>query len=118
MGPAVPRASRVRTCARNNTTDNPGGGDANLNALIAPRSTFDAAVLQFNFVPEFNLIRFDYVFSSDEYNEYANTEFDDVFGFFVNGVNCATVPGSVRPSGCRSTRSTAATSVAPVAPHR
>ncbi|HEX6596158.1 MAG TPA: choice-of-anchor L domain-containing protein [Acidimicrobiales bacterium] len=75
------------------TTNQGTPGDADLNALVAPRTTNDAAVLTFNFVPNASKVFFDYVFSSEEYNEFVNSSFDDVFGFFVNGVNCATVGG-------------------------
>jgi hypothetical protein len=68
-------------------------GDPDLNALVAPVPTFDAAVLTIQFVPAGSQITFDYVFGSDEYNEFVNAAFDDVFGFFVNGQNCATVAG-------------------------
>ena len=78
------------------TTDNNAAGDAGLDVLIAPNTTNDAAVLQFDFTPQANEILFQYVFASDEYQEYVNTSFDDVFAFFVNGTNCATVPS---PSG-------------------
>ena len=40
---------------------------------------------------------FSYVFSSDEYSDFSNTSVNDVFGFFVNNVNCATVPGTNEP---------------------
>ena len=78
-----------------NTSDSVTGvngtaGDADLNELSG-FSTFDAAVLAFDFVPDTSLIRFSYVFGSDEYNEYVNSEFNDVFAFYVNGNNCATV---------------------------
>lgn len=79
-----------------NTTANGTGGDADLNALSGV-STYDAAVLEIDFVPQFSSIQFQYVFSSDEYNEYANTIFNDAFGFFVNGTNCATVPVTGEP---------------------
>lgn len=71
-------------------------GDSDLTTL-AGVSTFDASVLEFDFIPEFASISFQYVFSSDEYLEYANTQYNDTFGFFVNGVNCATVPGTSAP---------------------
>lgn len=65
-------------------------GDSDLDVLSG-FTTFDAAVLEFDFVPDASPVRFEYVFSSDEYNEFVNTEFNDVFAFFVNGANCATV---------------------------
>lgn len=69
-------------------------GDAALNTIVSPRLTKDAAVLQFNFVPTTNIISFQYVFGSEEYNEFANSSFNDVFAFFVNGVNVALIPGT------------------------
>ena len=72
------------------TTVNGTAGDTNLTALSG-FETHDAAVLEFDFVPNAATVFFQYVFASDEYNEYVNTEYNDVFAFFINGVNCATV---------------------------
>lgn len=77
------------SCA-GNTTAWGTSGDTDLSTL-AGVGTNDAAVLEFDFVPQFPTVQFQYVFSSDEYSEYANSSFNDVFGFFVNGANCATV---------------------------
>ncbi len=71
-------------------------GDSDLTGL-AGFPTFDASVLQFDFVPTFSTVQFSYVFSSEEYSDYSNTEFNDTFGFFVNGTNCALVPGTTDP---------------------
>ena len=68
-------------------------GDPDLNTIVAPRTTNDAAVLEFDFVPSTSTLTFSYVFASDEYNEFVNSNFNDVFAFFVNGTNCATVNG-------------------------
>ena len=65
-------------------------GDADLTALSG-FPTFDASVLEFDFVPTSNQVVFSYAFASDEYSEYVNTTFNDVFAFFVNGVNNAQV---------------------------
>lgn len=70
------------------------GGDPDLDALVNG-GTEDAAVLEFDFsvisgLPTVDL-SFQYVFGSEEYNEYVNSPFNDVFGFFVDGQNCATV---------------------------
>src|SRR5690606_24494876 len=40
---------------------------------------------------------FSYVFASEEYNEYVNTSVNDVFAFFVDGVNIALIPGTSTP---------------------
>jgi len=70
-------------------------GDPQLDALSG-FPTYDASVLSFDFVPVTNQISFQYVFASDEYPEWVNTPFNDVFGFWItdgNGVanNCAQV---------------------------
>jgi hypothetical protein len=72
------------------TTINGTPGDSDLSAL-AGVTTNDAAVLEFDFVPSASTAFFQYVFASDEYNEYVNSQFNDVFAFFVNGTNCAVV---------------------------
>ncbi|MCB8952216.1 MAG: choice-of-anchor L domain-containing protein [Ardenticatenales bacterium] len=74
------------------SSENQAAGDADLTAL-AGHPTFDAVTLSFDFIPDAPWVYFRYVFASEEYNEYANTEFNDVFAFFVNGDNCATVEG-------------------------
>ena len=72
------------------TTSNSTPGDSDLTAL-AGVTTLDAAVLEFDFVPSAATVFFQYVFASDEYNEFVNSQFNDVFAFFVNGSNCALV---------------------------
>lgn len=79
------------------STDNMLGGDPDLNSLIPGFQTFDASVLEFDFVANGSQARFNYVFSSEEYNEFVDTAFNDVFGFFVNGVNAALIPGATTP---------------------
>lgn len=71
-------------------------GDADLTTL-AGHPTHDASILEFDFVPQQATIQFQYVFSSEEYSNFSNTPFNDVFGFFVNGTNCALVPGTNQP---------------------
>lgn len=57
-------------------------------------STHDAAVLTFNFIPNSSTIYFKYTFASAEYPEYVDSEYNDVFAFFVNGTNYALLPTS------------------------
>ncbi len=81
------------------TTTNFGTpGDDDLDDLI-DQSTFDAAILEFDFtVPDgTDTVFFDYVFGSEEYNEYVGATFNDVFALWVNGVNAATVPDPDNP---------------------
>jgi hypothetical protein len=84
--------------ADNITTNNGLPGDADLDGLIPGYSTNDATILEFDFECEYlQVISFTYVFTSDEYNEYVNSAYNDVFGFFVNGVNIALLPDMVTP---------------------
>ena len=65
------------------------GGDVQLAGLIPGFSIYDAAILEFDFVPLSDTIEFRYIFASEEYPEYVNSNFNDVFGFFISGVNPA-----------------------------
>ncbi|MBK6932509.1 MAG: choice-of-anchor L domain-containing protein [Saprospirales bacterium] len=66
-------------------------------------ASFDQSVLHITLVPHIDSIGFKYVFASEEYCEYVNTQFNDVFGFLIsgpgiNGVqNIALVPGANIP---------------------
>jgi len=79
-----------------------GGGDADLTALSGV-TTFDACVLEFDVTVEFDTLKFQYSFGSDEYTTYVNTSFNDVFGFFISGPgivgenNLAIIPGTPTP---------------------
>jgi hypothetical protein len=78
------------------STDNMVPGDLDLDALIPGYTTFDAVILEFDFTcATAQDVLFQYVFGSEEYNEYVDTPYNDVFGFFLNGVNIA-----VAPLGC------------------
>ena len=72
----------------------------------------DGCVLEFDFVAVGDSISFNYVFGSDEYLTYVNTQYNDIFAFFLSGpgitgpyaspaaftggaVNIAQVPSSV-----------------------
>ena len=61
-------------------------GDPWLNGLTTSL-THDASVLEFDFIPNSDTLRFRYVFGSEEYNEYVNSIFNDVFGFAISGPN-------------------------------
>jgi len=71
-------------------------GDAQLTVLSG-FPTFDATVLTFNFTTTTGDLFFNFAFASEEYNEYANSSVNDAFGFFVDGVNIALLPGTNIP---------------------
>lgn len=98
-------ASAVGPNSSNNGADNNmgGPGDPDLT-ILAGNQTNDKCVLEFDFVPQSDTIRFRYVFGSEEFYEWC-TRFNDAFGFFLSGpgingtfsnnsVNIALMPGS------------------------
>ncbi|MBL7952791.1 MAG: T9SS type A sorting domain-containing protein [Flavobacteriales bacterium] len=71
-------------------------------------NTYNRSVLEFDFVPVNDMVSFRYVFSSEEYERWACSEFNDTFGWFISGpgisgpfdgnaMNIAFVPGSLDP---------------------
>ena len=87
---------------------NARAGDPDLQILASNFQTYDAAILEFDFVPQSDTLRFNYIFGSEEYPEYVNSGYNDVFGFFISGpgiagpfsggaVNIAIVPSTSLP---------------------
>lgn len=72
--------------------DHGGPGYPLLSNLIGGTVTNDAAVLEFDFVPYSNSVEFNYVFGSEEYEEYVGSQFNDVFAFYIIG------PGYPQPT--------------------
>lgn len=77
-------------------------------------SANDVSILEFDFVPTGDTLRFNYIFGSDEYLEWVNSTYNDIFAFFLSGpgitgpydspagfpngaVNIAQVPNSTPP---------------------
>ncbi|MFZ4411554.1 MAG: choice-of-anchor L domain-containing protein [Bacteroidales bacterium] len=81
--------------------------DPQLQALVPTYTVNDAAVLEFDFIPVSDTIKFRYVFASEEYPEFVCSTFNDVFGFFITGMNpsgpayvnknIALIPGTTFP---------------------
>lgn len=104
----------------NNSPSASGGGVLGLNGdpdlLVlsgAPPSSTpnfmkDVAKLEFNFIPMSDMVRFRFVFASEEYPDYVCSSYNDAFGFFLRGpgiagpfsggaMNIAMVPGTLTP---------------------
>ena len=79
-----------------------GTPDNDLSTLTTG-ATFDMANIEFDFVPTQNQVAFEFAFASEEYCEYVNTQFNDVFGFFISGPgiagtkNIALIPSTNTP---------------------
>jgi hypothetical protein len=81
---------------------NNSAGDTDLTNILLV-STQDACVLQFDFITLSDSVVFNFRFGSEEYNEFVNAGFNDVFAFFISGPgisgnqNIALVPGTTTP---------------------
>jgi subtilisin-like proprotein convertase family protein len=79
-----------------------GGSDSDL-AAIATGPLYNVAVVEFDFTPMQTPFTFNYAFASEEYCEYVNSNYNDVFGFFISGPgitgvqNLAVVPSTNTP---------------------
>lgn len=66
------------------TVGNSSVSDDDLIALTDGDSISDQAIIEFDFIPQGDTLRFSYVFGSEEYPEFVNS-FNDAFGFFLSG---------------------------------
>jgi gliding motility-associated-like protein len=90
-------------------------GDANLNSINNGCLTHDACILEFDFIPTSDTVKFKYVFGSEEYPNYVCSQYQDVFAFFVTGANpsggnytnynMALIPGTTIPVSVNSVNS-------------
>ncbi len=82
------------------TFDSQTPGDAALETAAGVSPTFDATVLEFDFISFRDTVTFNYIFASEEYPEFVCSEFNDAFAFLVTGpgyapnTNIARIPGS------------------------
>lgn len=56
-----------------------------LDTLISPYPTYDAVVLEFDFIPSVDTLMIPFVFGSEEYEEYVGSTFTDVMAVFLTG---------------------------------
>ena len=72
-----------------------GGADADVSAATGS-PTFDACSLSFDVVSSRSTtVTFSYIFMSEEYNEFVDSDFNDGFLLLVDGQNVATLAGGV-----------------------
>lgn len=64
-----------------------------LLTAVSGFSTYDACTFEFDIVPQGDTLKFDFVFASEEYQEYVGSSFNDVFGFFISGPGIVGDPG-------------------------
>jgi gliding motility-associated-like protein len=82
--------------------NNGASGDSQLDVLLGTE-TYDGCALEFDLIPSCDTLKIKYAFGSEEYPEYVNKQFNDVFSFFISGPgitgakNIATLPNSTTP---------------------
>jgi hypothetical protein len=76
--------------------NNTGGAGTSLGTAGSPLigNSFNAAQLDITFTTTTGSVFFNYAFASEEYNEFANSAFNDQFLLLLNGTNIATLPGT------------------------
>ena len=104
--------SNVCNSGANASTNNNGvDGDQDLFKAANNTSSNDGCIIEFDFKPTADTVRFSYVFASEEYHDYVTASYNDVFGFFLssktpgdslgpysnNSKNIALVPGTNLP---------------------
>jgi len=86
-------------------------GDPDLDQILSPTFSYDATILEFDFIPTSDTVKFRYVFASEEYMEFVSPfpgGINDGFGFFISGPgitgtfsnsakNIAIIPGTALP---------------------
>ncbi|WP_417699268.1 Hint domain-containing protein [Pseudophaeobacter sp.] len=77
-----------------NTSSNTSGanGDSDFNAL-AGTSTYDASFMEIEFIPDGDVLTLDFVLSSEEYPEFSSSQYNDVVGVWINGVQAEVTIG-------------------------
>lgn len=89
------------------TANNLIDDDPDLNAISGVQ-TRDGSILEFDFVPISDTIKFNYFFGSEEYPEFVGGGVNDAFGFFLSGpgisgpfsnssINIALIPNTTIP---------------------
>lgn len=62
------------------------GSDPDLSRMVS-RQIFNVTVLEFDFIPQYDSLFFDYVFGSEEYPEYVGSPYNDIFCLLIKGPN-------------------------------
>lgn len=87
----------------NTGTSNNQPGDPLISLLNPSDQNFDAAWIKFTIVPESDTLSFRFVFASEEYPEFVNQSYNDMFGLFISRneyltpTNLAVIPNTTTP---------------------
>ncbi len=79
-----------KTNASMNVTQSTAVRDPDLQALVS-KPLKSTTALEFDFIASSSSFEFEYVFASEEYPEYVCSQYNDVFGFFLTGLDPVTL---------------------------
>ncbi len=101
--PAYPSPAAFASYQQFPLTTASGDSDLAKQINVPVNNTHDACILEFDFVPLGDSIKFNYVFSSEEYPDFSCDIYNDAFAFFISGPgflgkkNIAIIPGTNAP---------------------
>lgn len=84
--------TNTNTSGSTSTNTTGASNDADFNAL-AGTTTHDAAFMEIDFIPDGDVLTLDFVLSSEEYPEFSNSQYNDVVGVWINGVEAQVTIG-------------------------
>ncbi|WP_340076572.1 choice-of-anchor L domain-containing protein [Leptobacterium sp. I13] len=86
--------------------NNDWGTDTDLENVLGIDNTFNATVIEFDFISAFNTVSFNYILASEEYFSFFPCQYSDNFAFLIRPAdnsapytNIAVVPGTNIPVG-------------------
>ena len=86
----VAEGTNDKTNASMNVTQSTTVRDPDLQALVS-KPLKSTTALEFDFIASSSSFEFEYVFASEEYPEYVCSQYNDVFGFFLTGLDPVTL---------------------------
>ncbi|MGR3540128.1 MAG: Hint domain-containing protein [Hasllibacter sp.] len=95
----VTNASGDPNAATNTSTNTSGFSGFGPYNTTAGAQTYDSSTLDIRFVPTGDVMTLQFVFLSEEYPEYVNSQFLDMFAVYANGTEVPTAVGDVSVGG-------------------
>lgn len=104
LTPSVVASGTVGTEVGGQVIVGPGAGTTNAGVIAGVGgelnpvdASFGPVTYTATLIPTGSTLHVRYIFASEEYPEYVGSALNDVMAVYVNGVNCATVPGTNDP---------------------
>lgn len=74
-------------------------GDEDLDSLSSFKNpeewvkSYDGCIVELDVIPYADEINYKYVFGSEEYHEFVNNDYNDIFALFISGIGITGIPG-------------------------